>query len=1144
MAYTVNGKVRTQHPLMDEIVYNSKKILAEIVVKNDDLANQYEDELSLNDFEILKLRERNRLTFNYFPFTEFYYRAYGFNSSEIPIFLDNRYAVPENMRDSFLKFCINWFENNFEEKNDYYRSLMGLPPYNTDNEYYIPYGDRTNGRIGYGRLLPKHFIRAKTNKEGELLIDTKLPLHKQTKEVINVLQDTGGIKELRKVYRGFNYSYILHLADKSIDVLTARKAAKWEILYMPKVETLVQDKFEEFYYLNRDHFLKSYYQDAYKYDSIYYDQTLIFMLLSQTFNDMIVDTPEWYIRRDIFDIRSVQYFLDSNGVAFFPEIPMKYQIKIVKNLNRLIKYKSTNRNSYDILDIFGLKGTAIYKYYLFKRRQVDEKGEYIESEELEQAFELLFIATELYDTYDNYIKDNIFQTPYDDITLQDKYWDGEHRHDYVRHKHLEKDFTLEGTKYMSVEYKVSMEDYLKQQQFFVGLMFSSNIDMEDFTIIVPAISETTRLKISNIFLFLLALTDLYEGIEQVIVIPDDDDGPWELPDLEYDKYYHIMEGKDPSTEVDDPKYIYYSNNKFNESHRSPWMIDANAGRVIYDEYKAQEDLQDWKFKWYGEHQLADDWLNPGMNHRSKYRIYGFNNVDKEKVANIIDQRHSMYGFNKGYTLEQFSLDKYINPCDVDINNIDDLVNLYNNNIVIYEDLKDRMSNNWYDDKDKLEAYDHDDYKVMEFLFRLFFTKPYDKQFYMLSDGTYATKYSDLLRDRDFTLYNVYYWINRQSNMSSKKEYIRNVMNDTLDIMDYYFTQDNLDQVFAFTATASHFALLHYMHIMINFFKSYKVHFIDPYVTYVADDRNENSAQPIDNAYEKEDEYERHDKMVYDESYFVNDEFDKEDTGLSKVVHEIIDVSGYFDPDPLDDYIYDGMTPFNNGPGWKMADGRYPEDRTQFPYIVLNGGNPQLHRVALWYLDGGKPKLYDNEYLVINGGHPFHAEDIRRDYFGFAYHYIMDGGYPRFCQFISSHMSILVEDHQIYANVMLSRKGGNKLEVDENGALIVRDQWTIHQDLDELVRDTNNMYTYYNALLSTYADDVHIIADDELINARIVNNINRYVGPMQSVLEYKDQKNLDAVFKPIVDVRIDVLNDEFGNVSALGKWTELQEEDNT
>ena len=87
---------------------------------------------------------------------------------------------------------------------------------------------------------------------------------------------------------------------------------------------------------------------------------MILLILAQTFNDMIVDTPEWYIRRDIFDIRSVQYFLESYGVKFFKEIPLKYQIRIVKNLNKLIKYKSSNKNFADILEIFAAKNTSIY----------------------------------------------------------------------------------------------------------------------------------------------------------------------------------------------------------------------------------------------------------------------------------------------------------------------------------------------------------------------------------------------------------------------------------------------------------------------------------------------------------------------------------------------------------------------------------------------------------------------------------------------------------------------------------------------------------------------------------------------------------------------------------------------------------------
>ena len=35
MAYSINGKVYTDHPLMDEIVYNCKIIMQGIVVKND-----------------------------------------------------------------------------------------------------------------------------------------------------------------------------------------------------------------------------------------------------------------------------------------------------------------------------------------------------------------------------------------------------------------------------------------------------------------------------------------------------------------------------------------------------------------------------------------------------------------------------------------------------------------------------------------------------------------------------------------------------------------------------------------------------------------------------------------------------------------------------------------------------------------------------------------------------------------------------------------------------------------------------------------------------------------------------------------------------------------------------------------------------
>jgi hypothetical protein len=167
--------------------------------------------------------------------------------------------------------------------------------------------------------------------------------------------------------------------------------------------------------------------------------------------------------------------------------------------------------------------------------------------------------------------------------------------------------------------------------------------------------------------------------------------------------------------------------------------------------------------------------------------------------------------------------------------------------------------------------------------------------------------------------------------------------------------------------------------------------------------------------------------------------------------------------------------------------------------------------------------------------------MKRDYYGTAFKYILDGGYPRFCQFISSKMSILVEDHQIYANVMISRQGGNKIEVGPDGGLLVRDQWATQEDMEELVRDTENMYNYYGSLLPVYAEDIHVIADDDLINARIIDCIDGYISPMIDVLQYEDISVLDRTFHSVVDSKIDALEDEFGDVTILGKWSTLTEE---
>ena len=58
-----------------------------------------------------------------------------------------------------------------------------------------------------------------------------------------------------------------------------------------------------------------------------------------------------------------EYIFESNGVKYFKDIPLRYQIALVKNLNKLIKFKSTDKCIVDIISLFGFRNINAFKYY-------------------------------------------------------------------------------------------------------------------------------------------------------------------------------------------------------------------------------------------------------------------------------------------------------------------------------------------------------------------------------------------------------------------------------------------------------------------------------------------------------------------------------------------------------------------------------------------------------------------------------------------------------------------------------------------------------------------------------------------------------------------------------------------------------------
>lgn len=1261
MAYKLNGKAYTEHALMDEVVYNLKIIVNNLILKNTHIADLYETAEIMQEADYLLAIDNGSMMLNFFPFTEDMLMAYGYDYIQATSFMVDWTLIPEKDRDDLLKFCNQWFLDHYIEKNPYYRHLNGLPEYGT-TEYDI-YIDPNNPKL----------IADDANTD----FNFSAPLHEYTTKEIITLEALGIMDDIRREYTGFHYSYVKNLGSRKIDIITARKAEQWELLYIPEVEFLVKSRFKEIYAVNREIYMRYTYQEAYSYMSDYYDEAVMLMIVCQCMSDMINELPEWYVRRDIFDLRSVKYFLDSNGIIFYKEIPLKFQVKIVKNMNRLLKYKSTTRNVLDILEIFRQEGTTVYKYYIFKKflynknitgddvhpvlpeewfmedysydfgfededifdidppkydydmmceetDVIDHEGQYRDYDfgdeddaevpsstmtdyvanskeerrtiydENGNAYRLQFVRVPIEDSFDDYIKDQIYREEYDVVTRQDKYWDGEDIHYLVRNNHLKKDFTIEGTKYMFLDYSISASDYFYQMSYFLGLIFNSNIDTEDITISVPAINTNIDFSLKDICIFLMCLSSaftgiglditipaqnktehkhpfykylyanggmFYDGIDEVEPEPDEEYDGWmepyydfgyedtdnivydEIFGTDYDMGYHntidpsketlvydFNEITDTSVEAvvlpqKDPWYINWSENKgsvtitgseqaildylshtkfikpeewhlgdfydfglegdgdiydfgdesvlvgvvdtstafsydgfeddevnefpenahpfnfgseeddnveykdkyqqtidapnncvgdnynydfYDETknidpmpsyHKYHRMYDFNLGDPDYEpvarppvnvpypwwedegviKHPYEFDLdgryethkgEGTKIGWaqggkgvrYTEvtHDTFYNWMNtdnPQLFVPTTGRIFGFNIfADMETIKKNIAVRHSDFEFQHGYTLEDFGLEGFVSTTK--ISTIEELLRIYRANTEAYKNLEDKLENH-NDTRDKAV--------IMWYLFNSLFTTSLDMSFYKLKSGQIASSYDQVLKEQNLILYRYYKELLQEPDPEARKDMMRDVMNQIVSILEYYTSADDLKYAWSWIPTNSFQAIIKYIQLMINFFKSWKVYFLDPHVTLRLDDKKENMAGFGDQLTETRiSQWVGDNGAIFDHVSINVHRFMEENDGVKK---EIVDIMAYHQADVTrENNIIDGKYPeLTDEQIGKMgtADGGEADTLLAIPYIKADGGNVAA-RVNIYELDGGGV-IDMQEYLTLDGG---------------------------------------------------------------------------------------------------------------------------------------------------------------------------------
>lgn len=363
------------------------------------------------------------------------------DEDEIREALSDPNLVPDKYREFLLRQRRKEIIDSYEEPNSYYRMLAGKPPLGEEPV----------------RTASGKYVTELSQKELSILLRDEI----------------GELKRLNPTAE-----YLGHLGTMSVSYYEARSAKPFYILNYEKYifEEERAKKFIELYYESMVYVLTTVYTDAFKGQDLY-DNFITILIVFNTMNKFINAQFDYAIRKDFYDLESIKNTFLSYGLPFFEEIPMKYQTRIVKNINQLLKYKGTNRVLVDIVSLFGFQNVELFKYYLvkdFKRGANNELA--INYENPRDSYDLRFaqVPLESKDVSAALMQDYLYKT-YEEVVKDDPFWGGGNENEFgvdeeFKNEILDAEFNYVNTKYISMNTMFNMAQLSFEACYFFNLI--------------------------------------------------------------------------------------------------------------------------------------------------------------------------------------------------------------------------------------------------------------------------------------------------------------------------------------------------------------------------------------------------------------------------------------------------------------------------------------------------------------------------------------------------------------------------------------------------------------------------------------------------------------------------------------------------
>ena len=473
---------------MSNFVSQVKTLITSLVVKRDKAAKYYD-----NDLEIRKAADRYINTIDYGDNWDMYVRfdydvmeAAGLDSNLLNWYYEDKSRIPRQLRQKVVNLQKQKVIDSYEEKNDYYRMLYGLPP--------------------MADIENKNYIYVPANEYG---VPTNVPVHELDSESIAIIQATDILDQI--IDTNPTKGFLNYLGSNRISIYTARKANNFEILAIrntQQIDELIIRDFEIMYAKARNYFMIAVYNSVYATNFEWYDEFIGFSILVMAVQRLISNIYKQGLTRDFYDLELIRYLFKSYSVPYIEEMDISYQINLAKNLNYLLQYKATDKVLYDVANLLGFYDIHIYKYYLVKSHRLDVENKpifrYDESGKplYDQMYNFHFQQVELIeDDINTALTDDRKQFDYNTITGEDPYWVED---DELKNKLYETNFNNIISKYMSLDIAYKIVEMVYEVAHTVRMVIDDQRDYKNIKISIPKISNN-ELNMFDLIIFLCAV---------------------------------------------------------------------------------------------------------------------------------------------------------------------------------------------------------------------------------------------------------------------------------------------------------------------------------------------------------------------------------------------------------------------------------------------------------------------------------------------------------------------------------------------------------------------------------------------------------------------------------------------------------------